>query len=184
MTETVDVCVVGAGPAGLAAAARAAEHGLRVVLLDEQARPGGQYFRQVSPAVAATAGVHRPAGHALIARAIAAGVQVRTGTTVWGVADDGHSLLTYEYGRPDAGIDVLGARHAVIATGATERSLPFPGWTSPRVTWRINKEVSDNGCQTSGTSGTQISACGQSATDRMIERSGYGGGAPGRTPPQ
>jgi NADPH-dependent 2,4-dienoyl-CoA reductase/sulfur reductase-like enzyme len=134
MTETVDVCVVGAGPAGLAAAARAAEHGLRVVLLDEQARPGGQYFRQVSPAVAATAGVHRPAGHALIARAIAAGVQVRTGTTVWGVADDGHSLLTYEYGRPDAGIDVLGARHAVIATGATERSLPFPGWTSPRVT--------------------------------------------------
>jgi NADPH-dependent 2,4-dienoyl-CoA reductase/sulfur reductase-like enzyme len=105
MTETVDVCVVGAGPAGLAAAARAAEHGLRVVLLDEQARPGGQYFRQVSPAVAATAGVHRPAGHALIARAIAAGVQVRTGTTVWGVrmrasTCSAHDMLSSLPGQP------------------------------------------------------------------------------------
>ena len=63
MIETIDVCVVGAGPAGLATAARAAEHGMRVVLVDEQARPGGQYFRQVSPAVAATVGVHRPAAH-------------------------------------------------------------------------------------------------------------------------
>ena len=69
---------------------------------------------------------------------------------------------------------------AMDTTGKAVRSV----WTSPRVTWRINQQVSDNGCQTSGTSGTQISACGQSATDRMIERSGYGGGAPGRTPPQ
>jgi len=71
-------------------------------------------------------------------------------------------------------------RPAMDAAGKAVRSV----WTSPLVTWRINQQVSDNGCQTLSGSGTQISACGQSATDRMIERSGYGGGAPGRTPPQ
>ena len=130
--DTVDVCVVGAGPAGLTVAAGVAEHGLRVVLLDEQPRPGGQYFRQTSPDVRAVAGEHRPAGRALIDRAVAAGVQLRTATTVWGVADDGHSLLTYSAVGPDDSVDVVSATHVVVATGATER-LPFPGWTSPRV---------------------------------------------------
>jgi NADPH-dependent 2,4-dienoyl-CoA reductase/sulfur reductase-like enzyme len=42
-----DLAVVGAGPAGLAAAGEAAAHGLSVVVLDDNARPGGQYFRQL-----------------------------------------------------------------------------------------------------------------------------------------
>lgn len=134
MTGDIDVCVVGAGPAGLGAATCAAEHGLRVLLLDEQPRPGGQFYRQVSPAVAAVAGEHRPAGRALIERAIAAGVQLRSATTVWGVADDGHGLLTYRTEGPDGSVDIVKARHIVVATGATERVLPFAGWTSPRVT--------------------------------------------------
>lgn len=131
MSQAVDACVVGAGPAGLAAAARLAEHGLAVVLLDEQPRPGGQYFRQVAPAVAAEVGQHRAAGGASVARAAAAGVDVRPSTTVWGVADDGRTLLTWH---PEYGIDLVAAPHVIIATGATERTLPFPGWTSPRVT--------------------------------------------------
>ena len=81
----------------------------------------------------AVAGEHRPAGRALIDRAVAAGVQLRTATTVWGVADDGHSLLTYSAVGPDDSVDVVSATHVVVATGATERALPFPGWTSPRV---------------------------------------------------
>jgi D-hydroxyproline dehydrogenase subunit alpha len=131
MSQAADVCVVGAGPAGLAAAARLAEHGLEVLLLDEQPRAGGQYFRQVAPAVRADVGEHRPKGRALIARAEAAGVRVRSGTTVWGVADDGRTLLTWH---PESGIDLVAAPHMVAATGAIERTLPFPGWTSPRVT--------------------------------------------------
>lgn len=131
---TVDVCVVGAGPAGLTAAARVAEHGLRVLLLDEQPRPGGQYFRQTSPDVRAVAGEHRPAGRALIDRVVAAGVQMRTATTVWGVDDDGHSLHTYSAVGPNGSVDVVRATHIVVSTGATERALPFLGWTSPRVT--------------------------------------------------
>jgi len=69
---------------------------------------------------------------------------------------------------------------AMDSAGKAVRSV----WTSPRVTWRINQQVSDNGCQTLSGSGTQISACGQSPTANMVEKSGYGGGAPGRTPPQ
>ena len=131
MSQSVDACVVGAGPAGLAAAARLAEHGLAVVLLDEQPRPGGQYYRQIAPAVAAAVGQHRPAGRASVARAVAAGVDIRASTTVWGVADDGRTLLTWH---PEYGIDLVAAPHVIVATGATERTLPFPGWTSPLVT--------------------------------------------------
>lgn len=131
MSQAADVCVVGAGPAGLAAAARLAEHGLEVLLLDEQPRPGGQYFRQASSAVRAAVSEHRPEGRALIARAEQAGVRVRPDTTVWGVADDNRTLLTWH---PDRGIDLVAAPHLLVATGATERALPFPGWTSPRVT--------------------------------------------------
>ena len=123
-----DVCVVGAGPAGLSAAALLAEHGLRTVIVDEQPRAGGQYFRQVSPAVAARVGAHRPEGAALITRAERAGVVFRLGTSVWGVSDDGRGLLV---SGPE--VDTITARHIVVATGATERSLAFPGWTSPRV---------------------------------------------------
>jgi pyruvate/2-oxoglutarate dehydrogenase complex dihydrolipoamide dehydrogenase (E3) component len=50
---------------------------------------------------------------------------------VWGVADDGRTLLTWH---PENGVDLLAAPHIIVATGATERTLPFPGWTSPRVT--------------------------------------------------
>jgi pyruvate/2-oxoglutarate dehydrogenase complex dihydrolipoamide dehydrogenase (E3) component len=131
MSPDFDACVVGAGPAGLAAATRLAENRLNVVVLDEQPRPGGQYFRQVASAVAAEVGEHRPAGRALVVRAVAAGVRMRSSTTVWGVADDGRTLLTWH---PEYGIDLIAAPHIIVATGATERALPFPGWTSPRVT--------------------------------------------------
>ncbi|MBH0244266.1 FAD-dependent oxidoreductase [Streptomyces cavourensis] len=48
-SDGFDLAVVGAGPAGLAAAVTAADGGLRVVLIDASERPGGQYFRQAAP---------------------------------------------------------------------------------------------------------------------------------------
>ena len=47
MSETVDLAVIGAGPAGLAAATAAANYGLSVILLDEQPAPGGQIYRNI-----------------------------------------------------------------------------------------------------------------------------------------
>ena len=43
------IAIVGAGPAGLAAAEAAARAGAQVVLLDAYARPGGQYYKQLAP---------------------------------------------------------------------------------------------------------------------------------------
>jgi NADPH-dependent 2,4-dienoyl-CoA reductase/sulfur reductase-like enzyme len=124
-----DVAIIGAGPAGLSAAVRLAEHGRRSVVIDEQPRAGGQYFRQHSAAVTASVGENRPAGARLIARAVSAGVEFRLGTSVWGVDDDGRTLLLCT----GDSIQRLVATNIVVATGAVERSLPFSGWQSPRV---------------------------------------------------
>ena len=125
-----DVVVVGAGPAGLTAAAELAESGLHVVALDENTTAGGQYYRRRSGAVRAALGDWRPAGTALLDRARAAGVEIRLRTTVWGVDDDGATLLAAD--ATDLGSRWRGAA-TVLATGAHERSLPFPGWELPGV---------------------------------------------------
>ncbi|MBK1662749.1 FAD-dependent oxidoreductase, partial [Paracraurococcus ruber] len=60
-----DVAVLGAGPAGMAAATEAARHGARVTLLEESPAPGGQVHRAPPPAFAATPDADRRAGDAL-----------------------------------------------------------------------------------------------------------------------
>ncbi|MEO3858246.1 NAD(P)/FAD-dependent oxidoreductase [Acrocarpospora sp. B8E8] len=126
-----DVVVVGGGPAGLTAAARLASAGLTVTILDEQPELGGQYYRRPAPEVARRWGDHRREGGELIAEARAAGVECRPGHLVWGLADDGRTLLAED----TAGSPVrLRGRAIVLATGAYERALPFPGWQLPGVT--------------------------------------------------
>lgn len=126
-----DVIVIGGGPAGLAASRRLAAGGLSVTLLDEQAELGGQYFRRPSPAVLDRHGDHRPQGAHLIASVRSAGVEVHTCTTVWGVDEDGGTLLTT---CGDSVERLTASTATVVATGAYERVLPFPGWQLPGVT--------------------------------------------------
>ena len=130
MRET-DVAVVGAGPAGLAAALAAAEAGARVTLLDESATPGGQYFRHppASFTVSRTlAGRQHARGERLVEAVTGAGVAWRPGTLVWDVFDE-RGLMLYGDGRSEA----LRAGAIVLATGAYDRPVPFPGWTLPGV---------------------------------------------------
>jgi D-hydroxyproline dehydrogenase subunit alpha len=120
-----DIAVVGAGPAGIAAAVVAAEHGRRVLVLDEGLRPGGQIWRHGGGEGAPRAPL--PARRWL-ARLERSGARVLDGTTVVD-GEPGWSLLAEREGRPLR----VRAEALILATGARERFLPFPGWTLPGV---------------------------------------------------
>ena len=137
MTST-ELAVVGAGPAGLAAVAEACRHGVPTVLLDDNARPGGQYLRQ-GPATWNGAAGHQhsfrsgqgagTARAAALLRAVSHPlVTYLPGTVVWG-APEPHVLAFAGSG----GGDRLRAELIVAATGAIDRAVPFPGWTLPGV---------------------------------------------------
>lgn len=139
MTKLYDVAVVGAGPAGLAAATTTTSLGLATIVFDEGASPGGQIFRAVT-----TTPVRRPEvlgrdywqGAPLVRAFGSSGAEYLPGTTVWGIARRAGAGfdLGVSGGRPGARIGgMFAARALVIAVGAIERPLPFPGWTLPGV---------------------------------------------------
>jgi thioredoxin reductase len=139
-SEPYDVLVVGAGPAGLAAATAAVGAGVRVAVVDAGERPGGQYWRQPSDAVRDALGrlaedLHHDAATYDRLTAGSAAAQWFAEHAVWAVnrSADGFDVHTV---RHDAGADTrstLAARRLVLATGAYDRQLPFPGWDLPGV---------------------------------------------------
>jgi thioredoxin reductase len=125
-----EVLVIGAGPAGLAAAAVCAEAGLRVVLLDEREKLGGQYFKQPADSLLREEQLDGQflEGRAMIQRVKTAGVEVLTGTSIWGAFAPDHLVATSAQKRW-----VLKPKNLVIATGAYEKGFQIPGWTLPGV---------------------------------------------------
>src|SRR6516162_9085237 len=118
---TVELAIIGAGPAGMAAAALADELGLETVLIDEQGSPGGQIYRAVEVADPGTPlGADYLAGRPLAAALRTSRVDYRPSTTLWHVGPEGTLLLET-------------ARRILLATGALERPAPLPGWTLPGV---------------------------------------------------
>ncbi|MEV0238807.1 FAD-dependent oxidoreductase [Streptomyces sp. NPDC050674] len=133
-----DLAVIGAGPAGLAAALAASARGVRVTLVDAAPRPGGQFYRQ--PAAALGAGRPEALHHRwrtwerLRDGLAGSAVRVLTDHHVWSVerTPDGftvHTLLGPEQQEPAE----VHARAVLLATGGHEQVLPFPGWTLPGV---------------------------------------------------
>jgi thioredoxin reductase len=131
MLETA-VVVVGAGPAGLSAALHASQAGARVAVVDEYARPGGQYFKQPPAAFRvldrSAMGRDYRSGLDLMARLEQGKIELLTDTLVWGAFEPG---VLEVYRRGECG-QVKGAR-TIIATGAYDRPMAFPGWTLPGV---------------------------------------------------
>lgn len=124
-----DVAIVGAGPAGLAAAAEAAKHGVRAIVVDENPAAGGQYYRRRrGEAPDADARKMEEERAALLEECQSPHVTFLLETTVWGETPDGRLLLE-RHGRTE----LLQYRRLIIANGAYERVVPFPGWTLPGV---------------------------------------------------
>lgn len=140
MTAPYDVAVLGAGPAGMAAAAEAARRGARTVLLEESPAPGGQVYRAAPSGWRVPPDPDRRAGDALRTALARSGAEIRTGHRVWGVGGGPLVPLGTEAApfRIDAlpadGAPVtLQARALVLCPGTQERVIPFPGWTLPGV---------------------------------------------------
>jgi NADPH-dependent 2,4-dienoyl-CoA reductase/sulfur reductase-like enzyme len=130
---TVDLAIVGAGPAGMAAAVLAAELGLDTILFDEADSPGGQIYRGIERARESSRGksvlgADYLAGLPLVAALRGSKAQYRPATTVWHIDPDGSLSLT-----TDGISETIAARHILLATGAIERPVPIPGWTLPGV---------------------------------------------------
>jgi NADPH-dependent 2,4-dienoyl-CoA reductase/sulfur reductase-like enzyme len=124
--ERFEVLVVGAGPAGLAAAVTAAECGHRVGLVDDNPEAGGQIWRK-------GAKVPRSA-HSWMARLEASGVVRLQGWRVFEAPSRNELLAERNGARAADEVAELQGAKVILATGARERFLPFPGWTLPNVT--------------------------------------------------
>lgn len=153
--DRCDLAVVGAGPAGLAAAVAAADLGLRVTVLDAGERPGGQYYRHPAPGLgAARPEVLHHGWRSFAERAARLRTHERAGDItylashhVWTVVRDAAEDAQEERGGAagrgawrlhavvgsDEAPATVRASAVLLATGAYERQLPFPGWTLPGV---------------------------------------------------
>ena len=117
-----DVLIVGGGPAGLAAACAAAQDGRRVTIVDDNPSPGGQVWRGESGRA------RSPEAAEWFAAIQRASVPVVRGARVFDRPEEGLLLAeTFD------GVYELSYGKLILATGARERFLPFPGWTLPNV---------------------------------------------------
>jgi NADPH-dependent 2,4-dienoyl-CoA reductase/sulfur reductase-like enzyme len=154
------VAIVGAGPAGIAAANVLAAHGVAPAVIDEGLRPGGQIYRQPRPGLrldieallGAEAGNYRRT-HATFQN-LKDRIDYRPRTLAWAIDD--RTLHTVQGGAA-ATIDFDAI---ILATGATDRTLPIKGWTLPGVFTLGGAQVllKEHGCLI----GRRIVFCGSS----------------------
>ncbi len=131
MKSHYPLIVIGAGPAGLAAAATAGEQGVETALLDEQPAPGGQIYRNVESIPEQHSkhlGSEYRRGAGLVQAMRKSGAEWFAETSVWSL-NSRRELGVLHQGQAR----LLKADQVIIASGAQERPVPFPGWTLPGV---------------------------------------------------
>ena len=130
--KKTQILVIGAGPAGLGAAIEAARLGAKVVLLDENEKAGGQLFKQIHKFFGSEkhyAGVRGfQIGQDLLKEADDLGVEVMLDARAIGMMDDGSVAVLHK-----EVLTQIAADKIILATGARENAISFPGWTLPGV---------------------------------------------------
>ena len=153
MAPTWDVVVIGAGPAGMAAATVTAKAGLSTLVLDENAGVGGQVWRAITTTPVLSRPVLGPdywKGREVASAFATSGVVHLAGATVWSVSSAREIAVSC------GGVSrLLSARRVILATGAMERPFPIPGWTMP-------------GVMTVGGAQTMLKASGLVPTGRVV----------------
>jgi thioredoxin reductase/bacterioferritin-associated ferredoxin len=128
----IDVLIVGAGPAGMAAANVVRRFGADVLVVDDQQSPGGQIWRSVETVAAAPRGAilgeAYQEGKDLAAAFRASGARYEPETQLWQIEPGFRAFVTH-----GAKARMIEASIVILATGAQERPVPFPGWTLPGV---------------------------------------------------
>ncbi|WP_308720253.1 FAD/NAD(P)-binding oxidoreductase [Komagataeibacter xylinus] len=125
------VIVIGAGPAGTRAAQRLVQAGLRPVVIDENDRQGGQIYRRQPENFHRTPeklyGTEAAKATALHTDfdLLRPHIDYHPGTTVWGVSDEGLMTVCGQ------DVTIVPFSRVIIASGATDRIMPVPGWTTP-----------------------------------------------------
>jgi NADPH-dependent 2,4-dienoyl-CoA reductase/sulfur reductase-like enzyme len=129
MNRQVEILVIGAGPAGMAAATAAASCGKSVIVLDDNPAAGGQIWREGVASAHNTVDRQRE-------RAVAAfrgsGAVLLNGRSVID-ASSPHTIRTMTDVNSGQAAESFIWQRLILATGARERLLPFPGWTLPGV---------------------------------------------------
>ena len=128
----VELVIVGGGPAGLSAALEASQAGTEVVLIDEYSTLGGQFYKQVPDSFrlrnSKAEGEQYVEGVELIERVKNSKIEFLPNTLVWSVFPD-RTLGLYREGCTEE----VRTRKLILAPGAQEVPVPFPGWTLPGV---------------------------------------------------
>lgn len=132
-----EIVIVGAGPAGLAAAIEAAKAGAEVLVADLNIKPGGQLFKQIHKFFGSSS--HRSGtrgieiGRQMIAEAEKYGVEIWLNSAVVGLFDD--KIVSIEKGLDNGEKELIHikAEQIILAMGASENVVRFRGWTLPGV---------------------------------------------------
>ena len=122
------IAIIGAGPAGLAAATTAAESNVQVVVIDSAPRPGGQYWRHLSKVDG-----YKSSRSAKYFRALQENEKIIyiSGAQIWSAVHTENGI-TLNY--IAAGIESsITAQKVILATGAHDRPIPFTDWERPGV---------------------------------------------------
>ena len=131
MKKMYDLIVIGAGPAGMAAAVTTSSFGLSVLVVDEQKDLGGQIYHSLEnarPENRVALGEDYFYGEDLIRDFHNSKAEYLPETTVWNLDESGHVGIL----KKDKAYQFK-AKHLLIAAGAMERPVPIPGWTLPGV---------------------------------------------------